>query len=437
LAGAANAQFASDRTAPAPFGGTAAPSVKAPPKPATPTVPSGLVPASYSTPTSPRPGQFTLPSGLPLPTADQDKLKPVPTSIQAEVAPHPWALRADMGEWMICVKSYTGPESRTQAEKLAQDLRQTHRVAGYVYERNGAERATELARIAAIRKSQNDKAQPFLNAMIQARKEAQATGMTFIEETAKIKVPLPYHETPEQWAVLIGPFATMDAASSSLPTVKKLDKPKDETLCDRELVGADIRDPKTGRMDWKSEWRPINPYSTAFVVRNPALTPTATLKEERRLDKFEVKLNENVKHCLLAVPKKFTVMVKAYTTPTRQLASGTGESVFKKAAGSSSTADILTGTMIEAENLCAALRDAGMKPRSYEAYVFHHRNGSIVTVGQFDTVDDPSLLELQRELQTITFAMSDKDKRPVLDSDGRATVQRLFDSVHPFPVPRQ
>lgn len=437
--GAVDAQFASDRNPP-PFGGASAPAATkpsaAPPK--APALPGGLEPVGFTAPATTKPAAWTLPGGVNLPSANQEKPKQVPTTIKDDAQTHPWAVKAELGEWMICVKSYTGAESRSQAEKLAQDLRVNHKIAAYVYERNSADRMAELARIKSIRDDQNAKAQPFLNAMQQAEKEAKANGMTFIGDSKKtmIKVPQPYHETPEQWAVLIGAFKTMDDAGKGLVSVKKLPMPKDESLCDKEIVGGEVKDPKSGKMEWKSALNPINPYSMAFVARNPALTPNGSLKEDRKLDAFEVELNSEVKHCLLNVRKPFTIMVKAYTTPTKNVGDGATTSVFTKAKGSS-TADILKATAAEAESLCAALRDSGMKPRTYESYLFHHRNGSIVCVGQFDAADDPALLSLQLELQGITFAMQDEKKKPLLDRDGKPTVQRLFDSVHPFPVPKK
>ncbi len=434
---AVNAQFASDRTPP-PFGGAAAPAMTKPATtPKAPALPSGLEPVGFSTPSNitTKPGTWSLPGGTALPAADQERIKRVPTTIKEETQTHPWAVKAELGEWMICVKSYIGADSRTQAEKLAQDLRANHKVAAYVYERNSAERKAEIARVQRIRDDQNAKAQPFINAMQQAEKEAKASGMVFLNDAPKIKVPQPYHETPEQWAVLIGAFKTMDDAGRGLVSVKKLPMPKDDTLCDHEIVGGEVKDPKTGKLEWKSALNPINPYSMAFVARNPALNPSGNLKEERKLDAFEIDLNKDVKHNLLNVTKPFTIMVKAYTTPTKKVGDGATTSVFTKSVGSS-TADILKATAAEAESLCAALRDAGMKPRSYESYLFHHRNGSIVCVGQFDAADDPELLKLQRELQTITFAMQDENKKPLLDR-GQPVVQRLFDSVHPFPVPKK
>ena len=77
-----------------------------------------------------------------------------------------------------------------------------------------------------------------------------------------------------------------------------------------------------------------------------------------------------------------------------------------------------------------------MKPQSFEAFVLHHRMGSIVTVGQYDSPDDPKLLETQRILKGITFNMMKSKTEAVMGKDGRPEVQRMFDSVSPFPVPK-
>jgi len=443
--GEAFAQFASDRT-PAPFGGASAvpkqplpaPPSGSPSQPSpTPVIPGGLEPAGGVMSRSAFDSKL-LPGGMLLPDPRRtEELKQVPTTIDDKAGEHPWAVKADLGPWMICVRSYVGSDSRKQAEALAADLRKTHKVAAYLYERNGEQRRAEKARVEAIRQAENKKAQPFLEAMKQAKAEAAAKGYTFIDDAAKIKVPVPYHETPEQWAVLIGPFESMEGASKMLPAVKRLPTPKDESLCDRELVGAEVKDPKTGKSEWKSQYHAINPYGQSFVSRNPMLIEKPKF-EDRKLDDFTVELNDGVKHSLLAAKKPYTLMVKAYTMPTKSATAAATSSVFgsKKAPGSS-TADLLQGATVEAESLVAALRDPGMKPRSYDAYVFHHSRGSIVTVGQFDSADDAALLELQQELKGITFVLHDEKKKARLDRDGKPMVQRLFDSVHPFPVPKK
>jgi len=40
----------------------------------------------------------------------------------------------------------------------------------------------------------------------------------------------------------------------------------------------------------------------------------------------------------------------------------------------------------------------GMKPTSFDAYVMHTRNSSIVCVGSYDRPDDPALLQMQKTI---------------------------------------
>jgi hypothetical protein len=378
-----------------------------------------------------------LPSGFTLPDpARRGPTTPVPTSIDEKAPPHEWAVKADDGAWMVMVKSYSGPDSRQRAEKLAADIRTTHRTNALLFERNAEERRAEAAQVEAVRKRENEKVKPFDAVQEQARREAEAEGRVFIPTTTTVKVPRPYHETPEQWVVFIGGFKTMDDASAALKAVKGLPMPKDTTLMDVGTVGANVTDPRTGRTEFKTAATPLNPYPSAMVVPNPAAA-RAKLEEKGKLDPFVVKLNDGVQHSLLAVKKPWTLCVKAYTVPTRRVTGeGDKRSVFDLGKKGPTGADILQATGAEADMLVKALRDKNMKPRPYEAFVLHHTHGSVVTVGQFDDPEDPELLKVQQELLGITFEMLDKDKKPVMGSDGKPLVQRLFDGVNLFPVPK-
>ena len=59
---------------------------------------------------------------------------------------HPWYVRPDLGPWMICVKSYSGPESRKLAETLAAEIRRTHNAGAYLFEWGSEERQQEEER---------------------------------------------------------------------------------------------------------------------------------------------------------------------------------------------------------------------------------------------------------------------------------------------------
>lgn len=430
ITGSVSAQFASDRLPIPPS------TPKAPAPGGAPQLPGGIVPAggvpSPSSPGKALPGGFMLPD----PTR-REPLRPVPTSIDERAAPHKWAVKADDGGWMIMVKSYAGPDSRLKAEALAADIRKTHGVNSLLFERNAEERKAEMARVEAVRKREQEKAKPFDQVQEQAKREAEAEGRVFIPTSATVKVPRPYHETPEQWVVMIGGFKTMDDARANLPTVKKLPAPKDTSLMDVGLIGGQANDPRSGdKGEFQSSANHLNPYPSAMVVPNPAAVKL-NMEEKGKLDPFVVKLNDGVENSLLSVKKPWTLAVKSYTMPTQRASvEGDKKSVFDIQKKGTTAIDRMKAIESEAEAMVRALRDPKMKPHRFEAFVLHHTHGSIVTVGQFDNPEDPELLKIQQELLSLTFELMDKDKKPLIGQDGKPVVQRLFDGVNLFPVPK-
>ncbi len=429
ITGTGFAQFASDRL-PVP------PSSPTTPKAPVPQLPGGIVPAGGTS--APAPG-MKLPNGFSLDPVRTVPNRPVATSIDAKAVPEEVAklmVKAEHGGWMIMVKSYAGPDSRTKAAALATDIRKTHGIQSLLFERNADERKEEQAQLDAIRKRENEKVDPFNKLQEQIQREAEANGSRFIETRPTVKVPRPYHETPEQWVVFVGGFKTMDDARANLPTVKKWPAPKDERLMDAGMLGAEQTDARTGKAEFKTSANYLNPYPSSMVVPNPAATK-ASMEEKAKLDPFVVKLNDGIENSLLGVKKPWTLAVKSYTMPTtRASKEGDGRSVFDIKKKGSTALDRIKAIEVESEALARALRDKGMKPHPFEAFVLHHTHGSIVTVGQFDSPDDPELLKLQQELLGLTFELRDKHQKPVIGPDGKAMVQRLFDGVNLFPVPK-
>ena len=423
-ASGASAQFASDRpTTPAPFGG-ALPPTAAPSR--TPSLPGGFQPLG----TAPAP-MFPGAGG------HVDPLKPIPSSIPDQpLPPHAWAVKAEHGAWMICVKSYGGPDSRMLAEKLAKEIRDKHKVASYLFERNAEERAAEKAKIDAIRKAEIAKNEPLMRQIEQAKKEAEAKGEVYIPTRVMLKIPKPAAEVEEQWAVLIGGFPSDEAARKALNAVRNLSAPTDTSLLDRTSIGVGGEETSPGtRSEFKSSWNYINPYKCALVVPNPAAAK-AQLEDKNKLEPWIVKLNSDVPNSLLKAKKPWTLIVRNFSTPSKMAGKeGGGGSVFDRFQFTA-TKSMLDVTAEEAERLAAALRHRDMHKGPFDAFVLHHRMGSIVTVGEFDAPDDPKLLETQRILMGITFNMLDKNKQAVMGKDGQPDRQRMFDSVSPFPVPK-
>lgn len=345
----------------------------------------------------------------------------------ADDTPHPWAVKAENGAWMILVKGYVGAEARVMAETLCKDIRDTHKVAAYLFERNGEERKREQQLQEAIRKKAEEDAQPFLRTMEQEKKRAEAQGMVFVPTAPRMKVPKPLHPVQEQWAVMIGGFPTAETARKALDQVRKLPPPKDTRLLEQAFIAPPA---EKGAPQPPAQTAYLNPYASAMVVPNP--TGKAATEDRSKLEPFVVELNKDVPNGLLAVRKPWTLMVKSFSTPTRLVGKdGGGGNIFDRATGAfAKKHNYLDLTAAQATQLCEALRHKDMKPAPLEAFVLHHRTGSIVTVGQFDAPDDPELLKLQTTLRGMTFQVMNEKTRST-------STERMFDSVSPFPVPRQ
>jgi len=304
-----------------------------------------------------------------------------------------------------------------------------------VYSRNAEDLRREQAQVKAIRDAEIAKGQPFLKAVEEAKKLAASEGRPFEETKLKIRWVKPYHEAPEQWAVLIGGFRSDEEARKALNVVRKLPPPKDVSLLD-PIVSEVVQQDRSIR----TEGSYLNPFSNALVVPNPAVAK-AVADEKYKLEPFLVKINSTGKYTLLQAKKPWTLQVKAFTTPMKVIGKGGSEdSVFERTianfAGSKSMLDI---TAEQAEKLTESLRDTtlsqevalqnpDLKAKPFESFVLHHRTGSIVCVGQFDAPNDPELIRMQVILQGMTFK--------VKTGDGREQVQRMFDIVSPMPVPK-
>jgi hypothetical protein len=375
-----------------------------------------------------------LPPGLrpAAPVAYQPQPGPVvranyPATQAMDEAPHGWAVKPENGAWMILVKGYVGADSKKLAEQLCREIRDTHKVAAYLFERNAVERKREQELQEAIRRKAEEDARPFLQTIEQQKKKAEAEGSVFIPSAPRIKVPKPLNPLPEQWAVMIGGFPDGDTARKALDTVRKFPHPKDPALMQEAFITRPTQNGGT-----KIEQAYINPYAAALVVPNPSL-PAGAGEDRTKLEPFIVKMNQDVPHSLLTARKPWTLMVKSFTTPMKLTGKdGDGDgSVFDRGGlfggGKKSMLDL---TAAQASQLCEALRHKDMKPAPLEAFILHHRTGSLVTVGQFDAPDDPELLKLQATLKGMTFKMMNEKTR-------MTTTERMFDSVSPFPVPHQ
>jgi hypothetical protein len=121
----------------------------------------------------------------------------------------------------------------------------------------------------------------------------------------------------------------------------------------------------------------------AFVTRNPLL-PDEYFLESPVLDDFVAKLNKGVQYSLLQCPGKYTVRVATFTGKE---ITGFGK---PKASLINETTDVLDRAALRAHQLTVKLRD-----KNIEAYEFHDRYGSYVSIGSFDSIGQEVAGEFQ------------------------------------------
>ncbi len=141
------------------------------------------------------------------------------------------------------------------------------------------------------------------------------------------------------------------------------------------------------------------PLRGAILVYNP-LIPPALRKKPVQKDTFLARINQgpyNIIHC----PGKYTLQVAVWTGEVV-----VGPDADKKQLKPSNK---LFEAASNAEELVRLLRKAG-----YEAYVFHGRQASAVTVGSFDRTDDPEIARLIQQLAGKKFGKHQLLKMPYL-----------------------
>jgi hypothetical protein len=309
------------------------------------------------------------------------------------------------------------------AEALAREIRETHRVQTWLFEYISEERKQQMEAIAAAR----ERARLYAQHLDKIRQQALLNGMEFLEPDRKLRLPAIQYN--DQIGVFIGPFQTEEDASKALAVVKKWPAPRTQVR-------------GTSLMDWGSIVRPgpdgkpvleqgyLNPYVTAIVAPNPTIRRKPAVSGG--LDPFIVQLNAGRPYNLLQATKGWTLAIKSFSAPVQILTPGS-DNVVRKPNTSASAADVLQAAAEQAESLARTLRELKYpdgRPMGLEAFVLHTRTSSIVTVGQFDSPNDPELLRVQRILNSLKVTEDRQGLKPAVQAPS------LFDTMIPIPIPK-
>jgi hypothetical protein len=129
--------------------------------------------------------------------------------------------------------------------------------------------------------------------------------------------------------------------------------------------------------------------------------PNPTVKTQRPTEKLDVAtlkhMNSEEEFSLFKCRRKYTLVIKQFNLPARAVTrkdSGAGGLLDNIGLGKKSSGhDDYAGE--NAHKLAEALRKTKL-----EAYVLHMKYYSLVTVGGFDSMDDPNLRSMQNLLET-------------------------------------
>ena len=136
-------------------------------------------------------------------------------------------------------------------------------------------------------------------------------------------------------------------------------------------------------VSWLETQRKKGPLSRAFLTVNPLLTPEEIAA--RKHDPLLVKINSGGKYSLYENEGKYSLVIATFSGKTL---AHLGDSNSPDALEAFQVSDNLNEASHNAWEMAVALRELNA---NIDAYVWHDRYQSVVTVGSFDSADDPRL----------------------------------------------
>jgi hypothetical protein len=256
------------------------------------------------------------------------------------------------GPWMILAATFTGQGAEDEAQRLVHELRSEFKLPAYTYQKK-----------------------------FEFSKPIDGKGLNPYGEAPKMR----YRRDDDvlEIAVVVGDYpAVDDPEAQKVPKKLKHVRPASlsteggkKTSQSLAALRAIQQQVKKAVLPADSEELQRGPLGGAFIITNPLLPNEYFVP--RGIDKFVEQMNAPVRHSLLKCPRKYTVKVATFTghavilDEKTQLAIARGEE----------PKSLLENAATKAHLLTEALRKL-----DYEAYEFHDRNSSIVTVGSFDSV---------------------------------------------------
>jgi hypothetical protein len=383
----------------------------------------GTRPEQFVVPAAPPPPNSTPTSYLPTTPGFQKLPQPPQTSTSLEASPlsarpsilaqlqskdfdepdpnQDIAIQPNCGNWLISLNWSTKVPSEARA--LVMELRNNpaYRLNAYSYAWGTEERKAEMKRIEEREKQQRE---------MLAQLPALPPDTRFI-------VPVTKSHFEIQYTVLVGGYKDMESAHRAHDQIRKL-KALDPNKVKLQSVFEFQMDTKGKAQGGEEKF--INPFAKVMSVPNPAI-PTKHGTDNSSDDIALLrKLNANEECSLFKCPKKFTLAVKSFPLPLTIQPAGGLSSVMQKQTKPTEGDPIGDKASVLAKML---------RKHNLEAYVLHQKYSSIVTVGSYDSLDDP---RMRRDQERLPQQMHDVLEKfaPTL-----ANQIKLAELPAPWPVP--
>ncbi|MCA9239386.1 MAG: hypothetical protein KDA37_04265 [Planctomycetales bacterium] len=259
-----------------------------------------------------------------------------------------YTLTQQNGPWLIMAATFTGEGAQQQAQNLAVELRQKMNVSAYIHD---------------------------LKMDLSTENVGRGVDRYGNKKQMKYQKGSSIHE----WAVLVGDFPNIDdpEAQRLLRGVKTFEPDALKVGEDSKTyqTWAAIRRHQERIIQRVSHSEPAGPMRTAFVTRNPLLPQEYFVP--KGVDKFVADINKGVRYSLLDMKARYTVKVATFRGESRLQTA----SVSTNRNQQDKSIDPLVEAAENAHLLTEEIRRVGV-----EAYEFHDRYESYVTIGSFDEV---------------------------------------------------
>lgn len=258
------------------------------------------------------------------------------------------SLRDENGPWMILAAVFSGEEAEQDATALVSELRDVYKLPAYLYREH-----------------------------FDFTQSVEGLGVDKFNKPRRMRYA--QAEAFDEIAVLVGNFSDVEDPSVEL-TLKQIKELQPK--CMKKADDDDASSRFSGLQAYKklvsrNGGVARGPLSKAFVTRNPLLPQEYFVPQG--VDKLTLDMNRDVEYSLLKCPGNYSIRVATF---------GGKVVIDQKKVQAIDQGEEEMGSRLEEAAMKANKLTKALRKRGVEAYEFHDRHESIVTVGSFQKIGD-------------------------------------------------